>query len=111
MRPNTPTPQDAITIRPAQPADAGEYLQLVDALARYERMPLLDASAKVRLVDHLFGQRPYYKLLVAEDTTTGHLVGYAAWFLSYSTFMARPAVSFRPARRRPSPKAAGAWIS
>ncbi len=79
---------DAILIRPARIEDAGEYLQLVDALARYENMPAPDAEAKARLIEHLFGARPYYGLLVAEHG--GHLVGYAAHFLAYSTFAARP---------------------
>lgn len=83
-------PEARIAIRPAEAKDAGEYLQLVDALARYERQPPPDAAAKVRLIDHLFGKRPYYRLLVAEDENTSHLVGYAAWFLSYSTFAAMP---------------------
>ena len=78
----------AILIRAARQADAGEYLQLVEALARYEKMPPPDAAAKARLIEHLFGARPCYRLLVAEHR--GHIVGYAAWFLAYSTFVARP---------------------
>lgn len=77
-----------VIIRAARPTDAGEYLQLVDALARFENVAPPDAAAKTRLIEHLFGARPLYKLLVAEDN--GHIVGYAAWFLAYSTFVARP---------------------
>lgn len=83
-----PHPGKDIIIREARPADAGQYLQLVDALARYEHYPPPDAPAKTRLIEHLFGPRPYYRLLVAEQQ--GHIVGYAAWFLAYSTFQARP---------------------
>lgn len=85
----TATPKTTdISIRTARPEDAGAYLQLVDALARYEHVPPPDAAAKTRLIEHLFGSRPLYRLLVAEHD--GHVVGYAAWFLAYSTFVARP---------------------
>jgi GNAT superfamily N-acetyltransferase len=79
-----------ITIRPATPEDAGSYLRLVEALAIYEKMPPPDAQAKTRLIEHLFGARPYYKLLVAHDN--GLLVGYAAYLHTYSTFLARPSL-------------------
>ena len=61
------TDPDRITIRPATPEDAGSYLMLVEALAVYEKMPPPDAQAKTRLIEHLFGARPYYKLLVRLD--------------------------------------------
>jgi GNAT superfamily N-acetyltransferase len=63
---------------------------LVDALATYEKMPPPDAQAKTRLIEHLFGARPYYKLLVACDN--GRPVGYAAYLHTYSTFLARPSL-------------------
>lgn len=82
---------DAINIRPARPEDAGAYLQLVEALARYERLPPPDPEAKARLIDHLFGAQQHYRLLVAEDPENdGHIVGYAAFLMAYSTFLARP---------------------
>ena len=84
------TPSDSIVIRPARPDDAGAYLQLVDALARYEKLPPPDAEAKARLIGHLFGKRQRYRLLVAEDRSDGHVIGYAAHFLAYSTFLAHP---------------------
>lgn len=84
----TPEPAAEIQIRPARPEDAGPFLQLVDALAAYERLSPPDAEAKVRLIDHLFRDRPTYRLLVAEREE--RVVGYAAHCLSYSTFLARP---------------------
>ncbi len=82
---------ESLIIRPARPDDAGGYLQLVDALATFEKLPPPDADAKTRLIDHLFGNRPKYRLLVAEDSTKeDQIVGYAAHFQAYSTFLARP---------------------
>ena len=77
-----------IVIRPARPEDAGRYLLLVEAFARFENLPVPDSEAKTRLVDHLFRDRPLYRLLVSE--VAGEIVGYAAWYLAYSTFLARP---------------------
>lgn len=79
-----------ITIRPAMPEDAGSYLRLVDALAVYEKMAPPDAQAKTRLIEHLFGARPFYKLLVACDN--GRPIGYAAYLHTYSTFLAKPSL-------------------
>lgn len=77
-----------IVIRPAVPADAGAYLALVEAFAEFEGLQPPDEEAKTRLIDHLFRDRPLYRLLVAE--LSGEVVAYAAYFLAYSTFTARP---------------------
>jgi GNAT superfamily N-acetyltransferase len=82
------TEPKSITIRPASPEDAGAYLMLVEALAIFERMPPPNAEAKTRLVEHLFGPRPLYQLLLACDR--GRPIGYAAYLRTYSTFLARP---------------------
>lgn len=84
------TESPRITIRPATPEDAGSYLRLVEALAVYEKMPPPDAQAKTRLIEHLFGGRPFYKLLVACDN--GRPIGYAAYLHVYSTFLAKPSL-------------------
>jgi GNAT superfamily N-acetyltransferase len=77
-----------IVIRPAVPDDAGAYLMLVEQLAIYEKLTPPDAAAKTRLIEHLFGPRAFYKLLLAVDH--GKPVAYAAYFFAYSTFEARP---------------------
>ena len=82
------TDETRITIRPARPEDAAPTSMLVEALAIYEKLPPPDAQAKTRLIEHLFGARPYYKLLVACDN--GRPIGYAAYLHTYSTFLARP---------------------
>lgn len=77
-----------IVIRPAAPDDAGAYLMLVEQLAVYEKLTPPDGAAKTRLLDHLFGPRPFYKLLLAVDQ--GRPIAYAAYFFAYSTFEAKP---------------------
>lgn len=77
-----------IVIRPATPDDSGAYLMLVEQLALYEQTKPPDAEAKTRLIEHLFGPRPYYKLLLAVDQ--GRPIAYAAYYFAYSTFEAKP---------------------
>lgn len=77
-----------VVIRPATPDDAGPYLLLVDSFAAYQRLTPPDQDAKARLIEHLFSDRPRYRLLVAE--VEGEIVGFASWFFAYSTFLARP---------------------
>ena len=76
-----------ITIRPATLEDAGPFLRLVEELAVYEKMAPPDAEAKARLIEHLFGPRPFYQLVLA--VKGGRPVGYAAYFFTYSTFVGR----------------------
>jgi GNAT superfamily N-acetyltransferase len=76
-------------IREATAGDAKVLLGLIDALADYEHLPRPDAAARVRLAGHGFGTtQPYFRALLAERA--GRPVGYAIWFLTYSTFVARP---------------------
>ena len=82
------TTAPVIHIRQAKPEDAGTYLKLVEAFAEYETLPPPDPQARTRLVDHLFRERPHYRLLVAE--VDSEVIGYAAYVLGYSTFLARP---------------------
>jgi GNAT superfamily N-acetyltransferase len=78
------------TIRSAEPRDAQAFVQLVRALADFERLQGPDDAAAARLVEHAFGDRPRFELLVAESQ--GQVVGYALFFMNYSSFRARPGV-------------------
>ena len=63
-------------------------LSLIRGLAEYER--LLDSvSATVeRLRASLFGERPYAEAILAYES--GHPVGYAIYFFTYSSFVGLP---------------------
>lgn len=74
-------------IRPATASDGPAFLSLVRALAAFERLPGPDDAAAARLLEHAFGPRPRFELRVAE--IEGELVAYAAFFETYSTFVAR----------------------
>jgi GNAT superfamily N-acetyltransferase len=73
-------------IRPATPADVPAIHAMVRELADYERA-LADARAtEQQLHDALFGAHPAAFAHIAEDDTTGSVVGFALWFLNFSTW-------------------------
>jgi GNAT superfamily N-acetyltransferase len=78
----------ATTIRPATPADVGEILRLIRALAAYEREPDAVQATEDDLLRHGFGENPYYQCLIAE--LDGKPVGLALYFYDYSTWLGRP---------------------
>jgi GNAT superfamily N-acetyltransferase len=77
-------------IRAARPEDGPAYIELVRGLAAFARLEPPDAAAAARLLEHAFGPRPRYELLVVE--LDARLVGYAVFFETYSTFRALPSL-------------------
>ena len=77
-----------IQTRRAQGADAPALLELVEALAHYERLPPPDRLARKRLIADLFGERPRMEAYLAESDR--RIVGYALVFETYSSFLALP---------------------
>jgi GNAT superfamily N-acetyltransferase len=77
-------------IRAAEIGDLAAIVDLIRALAAFERLPPPDAGAARRLAEHAFGPQPRVELLVAESN--GIVVGYAAFFTTYSTFLMRPSL-------------------
>jgi GNAT superfamily N-acetyltransferase len=74
-------------IRPAIPDDLPAVVDLVRGLADFEKLTPPDDEAAARLVRDANSGAPPFNLLVAE--VDGRLVGYAAYFFGYSTFLAR----------------------
>jgi GNAT superfamily N-acetyltransferase len=78
-----------VVIRPATPADADTWLDLVDALADYEKLARPTPEARGRLVNDAFGPGPHrIRVYVAE--LGGRAVGYAITCETYSSFLALP---------------------
>lgn len=94
-----------MTVRAAGPEDLAEIAALIRELAEYER--LTDAVAwsdPEDLRPHLFGEHPVARVLLATDEA-GCVAGFALWFPSFSTFLARSGIWLedifvRPAHRR-----------
>jgi GNAT superfamily N-acetyltransferase len=84
----TPLPaEERPVIRDAVPADVGDLLQLIRALARFEREPDAVETTEDDLRRALFDPAPRVFALVAE--TAGQVVGMAIYFVSFSTWTGR----------------------
>lgn len=77
-------------IRPARRKDVPGIARLIRGLAEYEKLSDAVRLDEPRLAESLFGPRPYAEVLVAEEGR--RLVGYALFFHSFSTFLARPGI-------------------
>jgi GNAT superfamily N-acetyltransferase len=78
---------DNIIIRRAGSKDSKAFLDLVIALAQFEHLTPPSPAAKRRLVRDAFRTRRFKLLLAFEKTKA---VGYALYFFTYSSFLARP---------------------
>ena len=78
----------AITIRKATKADVGQILAFIQALAEYEREPNAVSATEADLLEHGFGENPYYSCEIAE--LDGVPAGFALYFYDYSTWLGRP---------------------
>jgi GNAT superfamily N-acetyltransferase len=77
-------------IRPATPADVPTIAKLIRDLAEYERLLDRVCLKEADLHDHLFGEKKYAEVLLAEDG--GAVVGFALFFPNYSTFRGKPGI-------------------
>jgi GNAT superfamily N-acetyltransferase len=98
-----PQMPDAIAIRPATRADVPALLELIGALADYERLRGELRATPELLERHLFGSRPAAEAILARRD--GAAVGYALFFPTFSTFLAKPGIWLEdlfvlPERRR-----------
>jgi GNAT superfamily N-acetyltransferase len=75
-------------VRKAARGDAPTLLNLVRALAEYEKLPPPDHEACERLVHDMFSGKPRISALLVE--VDGYPAGYAFYFQTYSSFLALP---------------------
>jgi GNAT superfamily N-acetyltransferase len=77
-------------IRPATHGDVPLLLELIGALADYEHLRDELRATPELLARHLFGPHPVAEALLAERD--GDAIGYALFFATFSTFLARPGI-------------------
>ncbi len=77
-----------LSVRPMGPEDLPAFLDLIDALADYEHLERPDPAARKRLASDATADPARFHVLLAERA--GRVVGYAVYFYTYSTFLARP---------------------
>ena len=78
-----------MTVVPLTADRFDDFVDLIQALADYERLPRPEADAIDRLRLDALGPQPRFEAALALNTA-GRPVGYATWFHTYSTFLARP---------------------
>lgn len=78
----------ASDVRALVASDVPALLDLIDALADYENLPRPDEAARRRLAADAVASPPRFEALLAE--VDGRVSGYAIFFMTYSTFLARP---------------------
>ena len=76
-----------VAIRPATAADVPDILGFIRDLAAYEKLAHEVVADEAALAATLFGARPAAEVLIAE--LAGEPVGFALYFTSYSTFLAK----------------------
>ena len=96
---------DSIRITPATPADVPVILSFIRELAEYEKLRNRVTATEDLLHNSLFGPRPYAEVLMAR--LDGRTVGYALFFHSYSTFLARPGIYLEDVYVQPTVRGRG----
>ena len=99
----------SVVVRPLRAADAPRLLELIDALADYEKLPRPDAAARERLVADALAPQPRFRTLLAE--VDGEVLGYAIYFFTYSTFRARPSLYLEDVFVVPQRRGEGAGVA
>ena len=77
-------------IRPATVVDVPVILELIRALATYERAPNEVTATEEGLRDVLFGAKPAAEVLLAFENETA--VGFAVFFHNFSTWLGLPGI-------------------
>lgn len=78
----------SISLRPAAAGDVDALLGLIRELAEFEKLTHLMEATPALLHEHLFGPRPAAEAMVAD--ASGRVVGFALYFMNFSTFLGRP---------------------
>ena len=79
-----------LKIRPATRKDAALIVDLIRALAEYEREPQAAVVTKRDILRDGFGRNPRFHCVIAEWDKKP--VGFALWFYNYSTWQGRAGV-------------------
>jgi len=78
-------------IEPAQPQDCGVLVELIRALAEYEKLSHLVETTEEQVRAELFGPQPVIEAVIGWEEARGgtQAVAFALYFHNYSTFLAR----------------------
>src|SRR5947208_6691201 len=96
---------DNFTIRAATINDIPVILELIRALATYERAPNEVTATEKGLAEVLFGEKPAAEVLLAFENETA--VGFAVFFHNFSTWLGRPGLYLEDLFVRPEDRGKG----
>ncbi|WP_210635173.1 GNAT family N-acetyltransferase [Streptomyces sp. GESEQ-13] len=94
-------------IRAATVQDVPEIHAMIRELAAYEKAAEQARATQDQLRAALFGEHPAASVLVAEDDTTGDVVGFALWFPRFSTWTGTRGMHLEDLYVRPHTRGAG----
>lgn len=94
-----------LVIRYATANDCGAILQFIRELAEYEKLAHEVVADEAQLRATLFGVKPAAEVLIAD--LAGEPVGFALFFQSYSTFLAKPGLYLEDLFVRPAARSRG----
>ena len=94
-------------IRTATPADIPVIHALIRELADYEKVPHEAKATEAQLHEALFGEHPAAHAHIAADDTTGTPVGFALWFLNFSTWRGVHGIYLEDLYVRPTARGTG----
>jgi len=77
-----------LRIVPATQVDLPVILDLIRALAEYEKLSHIVTATQGKLLETLFGSKPAAEVMLAH--LDGECAGFAVFFATYSTFLAQP---------------------
>jgi GNAT superfamily N-acetyltransferase len=95
-----------MALRAARESDLDAIIELVHALAEYEREPEAVKLDRESFRQHLFGPRPFAEVLLAE-AEGGEIVGFALFFHNFSTWEGCPGIYLEDLFVRPEHRGAG----
>jgi GNAT superfamily N-acetyltransferase len=95
-------------IRPAEPSDVPVIVELIRELARYEQAEHEAKATPELLQAALFADQPHVWCHVAE--VDGEVVGFALWFLNFSTWLGRHGIYLEDLYVRPAHRGTGVGL-
>ena len=98
-----------LALRTATAADTALILRFIVELAEYEELAHEVVATEDELARTLFGATPAAEVVIAE--WDGDAVGFALFFGSYSTFLARPGLYLEDLYVRPSHRSRGIGLA
>lgn len=96
----------ALTIRRGTARDVPTILALIRGLAEYERLAHEMEATAARVRAHGFGRRRYFETIICRRG--GRPIGFALYFFTYSTFLARPTLYLEDLFVMPEERGTGA---